>query len=490
MKNSFKFLSSNVSFDFTTNFTLPENKFDQVFFDMIFRRNTYFGNIEFSYLSPLKTHTLRLLNLMIFSGNKMETSKTSTEISQVQMITFQGDKIKLHDATLTKPYLWFELDPAISPLSNQLLLSNLKFRLASPVAIEDLNDPLCHHFISSVCVRPNITSCASNEVFFPGANQCINLDTSVSIDNQRMSIQTRFIEKDYYDVITPDSNILTKSIAIYDSIFDNNNLATINDFLSSSILDKPIPVNELIIILVTAEISVNFNASWFADKFIVYIGSKDTPTDNIFINKKTISSGKDVLLLNFSAAVFIYGADADSTVQFDKVNILWPAQNILDYTINSANTSIKFLSINPGDIMNNAMTIGSPFMGMIRGTSFPLNFLGTSNAYFNYALFLYKAFDVVDLQMEYLGEYYMETENDLVLLKNCPENCLECNSEFGCIDCSPGFYINHGFCEPCAAECVACFNHPQKCMGCTFDNGSIITGNFFHFIFFNFKIFL
>ena len=123
-------------------------------------------------------------------------------------------------------------------------------------------------------------------------------------------------------------------------------------------------------------------------------------------------------------------------------------------------------------------------MGNFHPITFPINYLEIQNIYVPNSLYNYDALNMSVFGTDSLilipGQFQEINEN-FVIFKACPENCVKCISLGTCLECSSNNYISNGKCRPCAEDCSDCRSHAQKCLSCSSPN-IIASGRYFSFL--------
>jgi hypothetical protein len=488
MKNSLQFLSSETIFNDNFLFSLPNNKFDSVYFEMVFRKNTQFANIQNDFLFPQKTPFLRMLNLMLFSGNKIIVDKSVDQILNVKMESFNGSFVKLYDPILSAPYVWFELNTELATLKEQLLLSNLIFNFGNPGSLEIFNGDPCYHILSGVCIKTNpmylLTgtpqACDPPNLYIPELKFCFDFLNTPTHNTNQVEFLSTSVDQNYYTPGQTPNSINTRTI-IMDTT-GSNITTTISNFLNSNMFNTPLVDGLIYIIVPTVNFSSTSVINWFSNKISLYLGAETSAADNVFVSKLSLNNLNNTIYFSFQYHFIIYGASAVSLTKYDKFNFSLPVENTGIFTIDDMLTTVEVKTLDSTGIHGTLEDTTTPFIGKIHPTNFPLNYLDKQNVYFPDSLFSYKAFNTIINETMGSVPYFVQFENGLPLLLKCSDNCVECTSFKNCISCSPGFYLFNGVCSTCSSKCSSCIDHPEKCLACADDPNYVLSSKIYFLI--------
>lgn len=127
------------------------------------RKPEFFQNIANGFAFPGNLQVLRLLSLLIFDGDKLQTDSDASDEVKIKTVSFSGQNVVVFDSTVSEPFLYFTVNAAL-PQAESTLIDNLVPDWKSPVILRKPSIANCAHSIDdALCLK-----CASGYLYLSG----------------------------------------------------------------------------------------------------------------------------------------------------------------------------------------------------------------------------------------------------------------------------------------------------------------------------------
>jgi hypothetical protein len=464
-----------------------------VWFKSTLRKNTFFGNIPNSVLYPSTRTILRLLNLLIFSGNK--TRRKDGDPKQIESVSSAHENFLLYDDTLSNPYYWFELDPLITDFNEQLLFENIVLTYGK-INTLSLTVPNCSHSLDGInCVR-----CPFNYILDFPTHQCLFVSTVTFEQTLDWFILNAFLNfKNNSDFVSVDNSFnasddfyatgnhkehITETWGLVNSVnLTSPSNATQTNLFKGTLANPPFNTNDCQIINIELTIQVNPLKNGFVPELTLYLA--DTSLEKTVFIKQPFDQ------INFlgnskyfvKAQAIIYPADMESTITFDKVNFFINTLKGEISSIDVFNSKLGVFNIDLDSLNNMLLNAENGFPGKIHSTTFPMEFGDKSNIYFPHKFYEYTSNESSSFVSISISQKFLSESGLVKFFRPCAVNCLQCTSITNCVKCESSFYIKNGKCSACSEDCFDCVDHASKCTACSSTPNAQISLESKHFFF-------
>ena len=450
----------------------------KLFYKLTLRKPTYFNNFNDSQLFPFGTEKLRLLDLMVFRGDRFSHTVLPGADKPVlsEAVTFSGDKVVLGDSVDIGPYRRFGTRNVIPLYSEKLLLENLIVNYFTYRVFVSPTLPNCLHQINNskclICdpgfyLANDHGSCEECKITYQNTlDFCGSFSHLVNkIDISKIkSVNNEFFGIDQYNLANT-SNMKSKIFG-----FVQGNSIDYAHMRWSSLLPNLtdakvyfVTIHLKLTFLDRKKLDLQFLTALFFDADL----SKDLAINYEFDHVENLSPD---LFANVRLRLTIYSHGDSKSILFDKINFLLSSPGSLNLQIDTLNDSIlMYYSLDVNTFKSYLQTYKSgTYTGRVLPVSFPVNFISSNNVYLEYALFSYRTQPNSNFEPQ-IG-HYKQSDKLLDFFRSCSLHCEACQNFYTCIKCQIGFYLSHANCRECASDCTTCVDHARKCLVCAKGN--------------------
>ena len=461
-----------------------------LFFDLKFRKSRFFKNFTSKEYFPFGSHRLRLLDLLVFRGNKIQETQPSSGApgqSEIHAITFHDQKIFLASSTSIGPYVRFSTNDSISDYNARLKLEELVFDFETPRLAERALLPGCLHQLDSghclFCAvhhqpsadRTACVECGPDHFRQNSLGLCLETGTEPHVFSLSSLLKTNLTltSKNVYNlgkVVSIDSNYIDVYILrVFSSIFTVPGFSVFKTQLVPDINDDQVHFLDI-------SFHYDFSNRSQIRHPILNLLFKNASTFMPFTNDfDSGRMGPDASGDESSSLFTLFGADAQSNITFDEVNFLLNSQQSANLFIDNDKTVLQYTGIP----VSQFLALLSPtslegFTGRLHPMSFPLNYLGNTHLYRGHSLVEYMAQEYQSTDV--FDGFFVEDATAQVSLKACSQGCKRCKSLEICDECNDSYFLSHGVCKSCSPDCSTCQNHSLNCLACA--DGSAPDGTY------------
>ena len=441
------------------------------------RRSSYFGHFAHSNLLAFGSQRLRLLEMLVFDGNKFSHSDLPGFPPETlsEVVTFSGDRIFLRNSRETGPYVRFQTDDSAGSYWDRLFLDRLRLDFSSYSVLQSASLQNCLHQIDpGKCLmcrsnhhpKDDYQICALCGLVRQNTfDSCGDFKTTL-LQYSKTAIkyfETSLGPVDHYNLGNLQSQTV-RTFSIFWSSSSNYSLMKATSLLPS-LTDETINFISIRFDM-TLNLSSNLDLQYLIFNFSDSISGAEThvkyefddweeigPTlDDFYESNLTIYAGKDASSGPYTHVNFLLNSEVSSNFRVDTSLF---SKTFVEYQFVHSSLLESFLDSSPS----------APHTGTLLPFSFPVNYLGKSNVYKRYQMFAYLSEPVSGFKPS-PGMFLQETHG-LSFQSRCPPNCSNCSNGASCTDCESGFYLSRSLCLACAAECLDCVDHAQKCLTCS-----------------------
>ena len=459
-----------------------------LYFDVKFRKSSYFYNFKDKQHMPMGSHRLRLLDFMVFRGDKITEQHTDT-VGQTDVSvlahTFEGEQVFLASSAHIGPYIRFSTDAAIADYAERTLLDNLVFDLSTRRVLQRATISNCLHQIDpDFCLF-----CKVGYVLTSDHRACRECSSASFMQNSVESC----VEPGTPSYRIINSNLQNKTITLQDKDLENlGNLTSVKteyyqNFIERDTLGDIAPPMLMDISTFQVQILPKLNddsdlVHFLSLEFHYEVPDQDdfeAPTLNLVLkndkDSKTVHSEFDAGKLNlsstekYSISLFTLHGNEFTLPLYNEVNFLLNIKSSTNVSLDKGygKTKIEYTSFPLAQLLNylESATVYDTLV-KVHPFSFPLDLYTDNFVYRGFGLTSYLALPFSFVFEKKFDNFYFDNSVNGIFFSFCGTGCRQCQNLFTCEVCFEGFYLNNSACTQCSAECESCKAHSEQCLKC------------------------